>query len=436
MPVRTLTARTAAVVAALAVCASACVGTTSRSPDAARASGVSLRPVDGGPDYYARFADALPTDPAFFPVAVWFDGVASRTDTDADQALGLNTYVLLTDNSDLGAVRAAGMHAILAWRPGAGDAAGYFLADEADMWAGPGDAAWTGHLPGQGDPCSPQEARCGYTVQRTLLDSAPADKLLMANFGKGVTFWETDREAARFVSGPDVVSADNYWFTDTNICGMGEGSLLLGRRHALAAEECRRAANYGRTVDRVRSLVRPRGSKPVWAFVEVGHPSSESSAPTITPAQVRAAVWSSIIHGARGIVYFNHSFGGSCVSADVLRDPCGDAVRPMVTRVDATIRRLAPVLNAPFVDGLVTTHDGVDVAVKLYDGHFYVLAGSTRPGDRTVTLEFACGDPRSAEVLDEHRSVPIRDGHLQDGFAGADAVHLYRVDGGDTCRLR
>ena len=49
------------------------------------------------------------------------------------------------------------------------------------------------------------------------------------------------------------------------------------------------------------------GSKPVWAVVELGHPFSESDWPTITPAQVRAAVWQSLIAGARGIVYFNHS---------------------------------------------------------------------------------------------------------------------------------
>ena len=29
----------------------------------------------------------------------------------------------------------------------------------------------------------------------------------------------------------------------------------------------------------------------------------------IAPEEVRAAVWHSLIAGARGIVYFNHSFG-------------------------------------------------------------------------------------------------------------------------------
>ena len=38
---------------------------------------------------------------------------------------------------------------------------------------------------------------------------------------------------------------------------------------------------------RVRDLVSPAGSKPVWAFVEVGHPFTESHAPSIQPAEVR-----------------------------------------------------------------------------------------------------------------------------------------------------
>ena len=47
--------------------------------------------------------------------------------------------------------------------------------------------------------------------------------------------------------------------------------------------------------------------KPIWNFVEVGHPFTESNAPTITGPQIRAAVWHSIIAGARGIIYFNHT---------------------------------------------------------------------------------------------------------------------------------
>ena len=101
----------------------------------------------------------------------------------------------------------------------------------------------------------------------------------------------------------------------------------------------------------LRSLIKPAFSKPVWAFVEVGHPFTENDAPTITGPEIRAAVWSSLIHGARGIIYFNHSFGGTCPTQHILRDPCGDEVKPWVTAVNRQIAGLAPVLNAPFLDG-------------------------------------------------------------------------------------
>ena len=97
----------------------------------------------------------------------------------------------------------------------------------------------------------------------------------------------------------------------------------------------------------------------------------------IAPAEVRAAVWHSLIAGARGVIYFNHSFGGPCLSHHVLRDVgCYAAVREMVKSVNAQIKTLAPVLNAPTVEGWTTT-PSVRAMVKWYDGRFFVFAGST-----------------------------------------------------------
>ena len=45
--------------------------------------------------------------------------------------------------------------------------------------------------------------------------------------------------------------------------------------------------------------------KPQWGFVEVGHPFTHGG--TITPAEIRAPVWHTLIAGARGIKYFQHS---------------------------------------------------------------------------------------------------------------------------------
>ena len=226
-------------------------------------SGPTLRPIDGGADYYGTFENSLPVTPDFFPLAVWFARVSSPEEADADRALGLNTYVELTDDSNIRAIRDTGLFAL----PSRADPlmAGQLTTDEADMWAGAGDAPWTGRMPGDGPICTPEDAACGYTVMSTLSDEIAPDILAYTNYGKGVTFWETREAAQRFVNDfQDVVSADNYWFTDESICQANEGGVLrTNGRTDLSPAECHLAANYGVTTRHVRSLVQPRAAVPV-----------------------------------------------------------------------------------------------------------------------------------------------------------------------------
>ncbi|MET1086457.1 MAG: hypothetical protein ABWY04_04950 [Arthrobacter sp.] len=397
--------------------------------------GVSLQEPDGGRNFFGRYPGSLPAGQDFFPIGVWFESVLQTSDLDLDRAAGINTYVQLTDNSDLSLIRANGSHAM----PSAQSpfASGYLVSDEVDMWAGGGSNKWTGNQQGEGVICSPADSGCGFTVQEALTARLPAGALRYSNYGKGVTFHLKNPAAAQFVNKyQDVVSADNYWFTDPYICSLVEGGAVFGNGRDLSNEECRVAAHYGWTVDRVRSLVNPAGSKPVWAFVELGHPFSEPESLSITAPQIRAAVWSSIIHGARGIVYFNHSFGGDCISQHILREDCGEQVRPTVTAVNRQIASLALVLNSPSVNGLVSADSsGIDVSVRVFNGNFYVLAAANRGAEQSVTFTLACGRAGAATVLDEGRSLKVSANAFTDSFANANAVHIYRLEGGNTCGL-
>jgi hypothetical protein len=391
---------------------------------------VHLRDVDGGPNYFAKYPNSLPTDPAYFPIGVWLESLMEPTDAPKDHLVGINLYIDLTSTSDITHATNQGMRALTSNPVSA--AAGRVLADEPDMWGGPGSAAWTLNWPGMGPICAPENQTCGYSVQREIRKTTTAESLVYANYGKGVTFWETNEQAAVFINEfQDVVSADNYWFTDPYICGPSEGGAVFAAGAQLSPEKCRLAANYGWTVDRVRSLVQPALSKPVWAFVEVGHPFTEADATAISGPEIRAAVWSSLIHGARGIVYFNHNFGGPCLSQHVLREACGDAVRPWVTDVNAQITRLAPVLNAPFLDNALANGAGVSAAVKVYGGSLYVLAGSTQAGQQDALFQFDClaRTDATVTVLDEARTVTMSKGAFSDHFSDGNAVHLYRIDG-------
>jgi len=348
------------------------------------------------------------------------ESVHTQAELDADRRAGLNLYVALTANSDLPLISRSGMRVIAqqdqwldrADAPGSDAIAGWLLADETDMQLRP---------------------RKGFARMRSLANALPAGdgRLRYSNYGKGVTFWNTNAHAARYVSEfQDVVSADNYWFTDRDICGESQGGIMLGTKgRRLERSRCHRAANYGRTVDRVRGLVRPAGSRPVWAFVEVGHPFSDSSWPSIKPAEVGAAVWSSIIHGARGIVYFNHSFGGPAPTQHALREPAYAAVRGVIARTNARIRRLAPVLNAPFVDHFASTSATVDTMTKRSGEHFYVFAASRGKTAQRATFRLPCAGDARASVVDEDRTLPLVDGSFVDSFADGNAVHIYRIDG-------
>ena len=380
----------------------------------------NLRQVDGGPRYYAKFPRSLPSDASYFPIGVWYESVLSGPDVEADKRAGLNLYVVLTANSDLPLIARSGMKVIAQheeWRdradaPGSEAIAGWLLADETDMQLKP---------------------RRGFATMRSLSEAVSTGdgRLRYNNYGKGVTFWNADADAARYVNEfQDVVSADNYWFTDRDLCVPSQGGVLLATGgKPLKPWRCHSAANYGRTVDRLRDLVEPPGSRPVWAFVEVGHPFRDSRWPSIKPAEVSAAVWSSLVHGARGIVYFNHSFGGPAQTQHALREPAYADVRMEVAKTNSRIRQLAPVLNAPFVERFTSTPAAVDTMTKRSGGHFYVFAAS-RAGDAQVAaFHVPCAGRVRVTVLDENRTLPMLDGSFEDSFADGNAVHIYRVDG-------
>ncbi len=393
------------------------------------APGLPRIPWEGGPEYYGRWAATRPwNDPGFFPIGVWLESVLEPGDVARDKAAGLNTYVGLTANSNAALVRAAGgMYALAGGVPGTGsETVGNLLTDEADMIYGAGADRWNGT---EGwNTCIPTQdkgGRCGYTVMQTLSDRTPNDgRPRYANYGKGVQMWESEAQAQVFVNRyQQAVSSDMYFYTDPNLCP-GEAQQWLG----IAPDRCRRSANYGRLIDRLRALDAVDGSRlPVYGFVEVGHPASENNAPTITPDQIAGAVWNSLIHEARGIIYFNHSFGGPCQSQHLLRDACGAAARPKVTETNQRIAALAPALNTQSYQW--SANPAMDTMLKEYQGAYYLFAMPGRDGgtgSQPLTLPTGVAGG-SAEVMFENRAVPVTGGHFTDTFAAEYSYHIYRI---------
>jgi hypothetical protein len=387
-------------------------------------------PWEGGPSFYSAFKEAKAsgmTDPDYFPVAVWYESVLDDTDIAKDKSAGLNTYIELTESSDPGLVRRSGMRAITSGaRKGHGnETVGWVVADEADMWGGAGDGKWTGKWPGQGEVCA-TKTPCGFDAMQQLTDGLPdRSRLLYSNYGKGVMFWQNDQDAAKFVNQyTSIVSADVYWYTDPYVCKAPAEGPGIG----VKSSTCRRSANYGRTMDRLRALDGTDGKRqPVFAFVEVGHPFSEDDSLTTTGSQAAGAVMNSLIHEARGVIYFNHNFGGSCLSQHVLRDSCGAEARPAVAEVNKQIGSLAPVLNTQSYEW--TFNAELDTMLKAHDGSYYVFAMPGRTGgtgEQKLVLPTGLSAEK-AEVLFENRTVPVTGGAISDTFSKEFSYHVYKL---------
>jgi hypothetical protein len=386
---------------------------------------------DGGPGYYERFPVAAAagwTDPSFFPIGVWFESAVQDKDVAMDKAAGINTYVELTQDSDMNLVRSHGMSAITS-KPlkGAGaETVGWLITDEADMFGGPGDGTWSGAFGGEGPVCVPEKPPCGYTMMRTLKDRLPKGdgRMFYANYGKGVLFWGTPAEAGRFVNGyTDVTSADAYWYTDVNICGEAREFLQW------PAADCPLAADYGAVLDKERLLDAADGRlQPIYAFVELGWPMT-SGTRAIKPEEMAGAVMSSLVHEARGVIYFNHNFGGPCPSQHILREECGAPIRSAVTEMNRRIRELAPVLNTQSY--VYQVAPGLDTMLKCLEGSCYVFAVVKRAaptGSHTLTLPPELAGASRVEVLYENRTIPVGSGRtFTDSFDAEYSYHIYKI---------
>lgn len=384
------------------------------------------RAIDGGADYYSQFTNGLPDDTGFFPLALWHESLTDVAGVQADKSFGINTYVEVTPDSDTSLARNQDMY-VLSSLP-TEQQNGFVLPDEVDMWAKSGDGLWTGAWPGEAPVCEPEESRCGYTVMEQSLAKAPQGLAVYANFGKGVTFWDPDEPGKKFVNSyADIVSADNYWFTDPNICSQHEGGRRFETPRDMTAEECRLAANYGWTVERIRNLMDPEARKPVWGFVEIGLPFANGSRP-IASQEIRAAVWQSIIAGARGIVYFNHSFGGTCQSQHVLRD-CGTERGNDLAAINTEVANLAAVINAPVLEGAVAVNGPTNVVAKSVGHDLYILAGSAQAAKQETEFSVSCDLQGSVEAIGEGRTIRAPGGTFTDVFADGNAIHLYKLSG-------
>jgi hypothetical protein len=381
------------------------------------AGGLALRAVDGGPGYYGRWANSLPTDASFFPIAVYNETLDNPADTAAKyKAIGVNGFVGVWNGMSpaiSGALKANGQWAFTMPQtngaPGYGrEWAGYEFFDEADGHNVCGDVGWLGKLCTGGDRTDAAAIKNMANAIRGVDGSRPT----FGQYTKPVALGQGLDEATRkaYIDAVDIVSYDFYPISDP-------------------WENNRNLWDQADAVNQVRTLA--GRSKPVFVFIETSKLFGDKPVgkATPTPAQIQAQVWHAIIGGARGIEYFNHNFSGDPTNTQhLLIDPTYAAVAQAVGRTNAQIQALAPVLNAPYVDNVLTVASGqVNSMAKYHDGAAYLFVGSRSKSSQQVSLKVNGITNGVATVVDENRTVPISNGVLNDTFAGETAVHIYKI---------
>jgi hypothetical protein len=412
---------TAVVLAAVASLLVACQGD---APPPQRGGPLDLPLVawEGGAHYWDQFpasAKAGWNDPSFFPIASWHNGISNDAEVQYDKSLGFNTYIgldpatpyrLLADND----VYWIGGRLNETFPENGKQWVGSFLDDEVD-----------GRFP-VGE---------GQRHLARLRDELSPDRPAYANFTQMVISRDMpDEDAEAFVNDfTDMISVDMYWYT-VPFCDREPFRAVYVTPVRQAT--CRTSSSYGAVMDSLRVRDAADGKRqPLWQFVELlnGGPGEGPFVADISPSQLQGAVMNSLIHEARGIVYFDQSLTGPCASGNVVRssqvDPgyCGTAQVLAAAEINARIHDLAPVLNSQsYVHGF---GPGLDTMLKIHDGAVYVFAmvdSSDGPGKRRFRLP-AGVDANRAEVLFEDRTVPIVDGTFTDSFPTEDAYHVYRI---------
>ena len=404
--------------------------------------GVTLQQIDGGPNYFANFANATTwNDPNFYPIAAFNQGlgynssngtfnnaevVAYKTRGRRHRRPHYNGY----NQGLINALRAQHMWAItepLANKGYEGNTVnGYVWFDEPEANNRCGDVP-SATLLGETVPCSPTS---NGGTPASVIGEVTADlhgahgkgdptRFVYGQYTKPVARNEglSFAQAAAYANAVDVISYDYYVINDSY--ESPNNNLWLQYD---AVRNTRAEASYGR---------------PVLPFIEAGEPFEDNqwSHVTATPAMEVAEAWNAIIGGARGIEWFDHDFGGSdsgyAESGDDLIDTnrVFAPLQAAVKAFDNEVTALAPVLNSSFANGYVSNNGQMNVMAKYNPANnsFYIFAAPRSNSPQTITFHLTGGYSGPVSVYDEGRSVTAANGAFTDTFSGQTAVHVYVV---------
>jgi len=359
----------------------------------------------------SKFVNGLPTNPNFFPIAVWLQQPKNAR---AFKAIGVNTFVGLwhpPTAEGLAQFEREGIHLVLEQTPAAltlkhsPAIRGWLQADEPDNAQPDGRG-------GHGECVPPEEVVRRYAEIRSRDPTRP----VYLGFGQGVAnpFWygrgakcsAMPPEAYYRIAsqGADIVAFDIYPVAEVR------QTHVIGRLDLV-----------GRGVANLKRWVPP--GTPIWADIETTHIYNPERRPL--PAEIYSEVWIAIILGANGINYFVHEWKPSFREDGVFRYP--DVVAE-IAKINAQLNTFAPVLNSASVPNGIGIQAATEISaiVKSDGGTTYIFAANMEKTKATARLTLPDRINGQVLVLGEDRSMTLVGGAFEDTFEPY-GIHLYQL---------
>ncbi|MGK0190146.1 MAG: hypothetical protein ACI9R3_005966 [Verrucomicrobiales bacterium] len=360
-----------------------------------------------------KWSHGPPQSEEYFPIAVWLQNPRNAAKF---KEAGINLYVGLwngPNEEQLATLAKARMPVICDQNAFALQEkdnpiiVGWMHGDEPD------NAQSLGRGRGYGPPILPEKIVRDYERIRASDPTRP----VLLNLGQGVA-WDNyigrgvrrnhPEDYPEYIKGCDIASFDIY-------PAVHKSPEVAGKLE-FVARGVERLVTWG------------GGDKAVWNCIECTHIGNANVKPT--PDQVRSEVWMALICGSRGLIYFVHQFEPTFREAALLDDP---EMLAAVTAINREIRELAPVLNRPSVMGGVeveSSTEGAPIAWMLKRNaetmHLFAVNLGSVATEAAFTISEA-PDGAKVEVIGESRTVPLKDGRLDDSFKPYE-VHLYKLE--------
>jgi hypothetical protein len=139
--------------------------------------------------------------------------------------------------------------------------------------------------------------------------------------------------------------------------------------------------------------------------------------------EIRNEVWQAIVHGAKAIGYFTHSWSCPgytqfCLSTE------------QETELTRTNRQIKDLTEWILGDGFGLTAIGVDALARVHNGTVLVFAVNPTRQAKQASFSLVTGNA-AVEVYEENRTLTISSGSFSDSF-DALAVHIYKIGGNST----